>query len=203
MHRYCVVGDALSIVELVEAAGKHGRVHITEDTRNALFPKVSEETIYSTENDQEDVHLENHPNYKLYTLVANPEEEVVLDGKIIKTFWIDRKRPPPSRYVRSSFKKESRMVLGGHDTSASDKTDRSNTLIPSASTQPLQTESQVSVSPTGHPESNTLKPVASAVSELSGAHSALRVFSSGNLPVITESTDSVVNQNESADPNQK
>ncbi|XP_055348625.1 uncharacterized protein LOC129595595 isoform X2 [Paramacrobiotus metropolitanus] len=104
MHRYCVAGDALSIVERVEAAGKHGRVHISESTKRALFPVRSSESISSGVSESEPTSAD-HPNYALYTVFPNPAEEVELEGQIIKTFWIDRRKSPIERQIRASFVK--------------------------------------------------------------------------------------------------
>ncbi|GAU91297.1 hypothetical protein RvY_03579 [Ramazzottius varieornatus] len=88
MHRYCVVGDALHVVERVEAAGMHGRVHISEDSKNAIFAVLSTESL-----ERKDSYLDptqdGHPNSLRYVCVPNREEELELHGEPIHTYWID------------------------------------------------------------------------------------------------------------------
>ncbi|OQV14607.1 putative Receptor-type guanylate cyclase gcy-3 [Hypsibius exemplaris] len=107
MHRYCVVGDALRVVEEVEASGMHGRVHLSEAAKNAIFAVASSETLDgpAAPADTESVTL-NHPNRAKYVCVRNTDAELIMHGRIIKTYWIDRRDSDFARSLEGAMVKK-------------------------------------------------------------------------------------------------
>ena len=91
MHRYCVVGEALHVVEQVEASGMHGRIHISEDAKNAVFSLASSETLNQPLPDTSHGSINQaHPNAAVYVCVPNTNSELIMHDQVIKTYWIDR-----------------------------------------------------------------------------------------------------------------
>ena len=91
MHRYCVVGEALHVVEQVEASGMHGRIHISEDAKNAVFSLPSSETLNQPSPDTSHGSINQaHPNAAVYVCVPNTDSELIMHDQVIKTYWIDR-----------------------------------------------------------------------------------------------------------------
>ena len=178
MHRYCVVGDALHVVERVEAAGMHGRVHISEDSKNAIFALPSSE-ILERKDSYLDPTQEGHPNTLKYVCVPNREEELELHGQPIHTYWIDYRDSNFARSLSGARLEDRNLgeinfVLPKHEPSGQQVANSINAPSTANSKAPSPTVQSPSITPplsrTGSARSVSASPSPSQVSKTQEGH---------------------------------